>query len=86
MEVICLEEEAFYSLINRVVEQLKSDQNNTNDPPWVGDERAMEILGCRTSKLQELRDTEVIEFSQPSRKWIMYKTESLYNYLEQHKK
>jgi len=47
MQVICLEEEAFHSLVEEVVERLKEKQQIKNDP-WVSPERAMQLLNVKS--------------------------------------
>jgi hypothetical protein len=84
MEVICLYDEAFYSLIERVVERIKKKQNIGADK-WVSGEEAMRLLRI-TSKttLQKLRDEGKIRFSQPEKKIILYDVDSIHSYLEKH--
>ena len=84
MEVICLHDEAFYSLIERVVERIKEKQNNSSDK-WISGEEAMRLLHI-TSKttLQKLRDEGKIRFSQPEKKIILYDVDSIHSYLDQH--
>ncbi|MGJ1334177.1 helix-turn-helix domain-containing protein [Sphingobacterium siyangense] len=86
MEVICLQDEAFYALIDKVVTQLKEKNNITHDK-WISGEEAMSMLRI-TSKttLQKLRDTGAIRFSQPEKKIILYDVESIHTYLEKHAK
>src|SRR6201986_673131 len=82
MEVIWLQDEAFYTLIERVIERLKEKQNNSSDK-WISGDEAMKILRI-TSKttLQKLRDEGKIRFSQPEKKIILYDSESINAYLE----
>ena len=82
MQVICLEEEAFYALVEQVVQRIKEKQNIKEDK-WISGEEAMKILRI-TSKttLQKLRDDGKIRFSQPEKKIILYDVESIYQYLE----
>ncbi|RKR84216.1 helix-turn-helix protein [Mucilaginibacter gracilis] len=84
MEVICLHDEAFYSLIERVVERIKEKQNNM-PVKWISGEETMKILRI-TSKttLQKLRDEGKIKFSQPEKKIILYDMESINAYLNKH--
>ena len=86
MEVICLEDTAFYALIEQVVARIKEKQMTTEDK-WISPEEAMKKLRI-TSKttLQKLRDTGAIRFSQPEKKIILYDTESIYEYLNKHAK
>jgi hypothetical protein len=43
MEVICLQDEAFYQLIEEVIDRLKEKENITQYR-WVSPDRASEIL------------------------------------------
>ena len=82
MEVICLQEEAFYTLIEEVVDRLK-EKFEAPDEVWVTPERAMELLNVKAkSTMQILRDTGAITFTQPQRKIILYKYDSIMEYLE----
>ena len=86
MEVICLEEPAFYALLTKVVERIKETQNIKEDK-WICAEEAMSKLRISSkTTLQKLRDEGKIRFSQPERKIILYDVESLYQYLEKHVK
>jgi hypothetical protein len=86
MNVVCLEEPAFYSLIEEVVLRIKEKQNIVSDR-WVSGEEAMLKLRISSkTTLQKLRDTGAIRFSNPAKKLILYDTESINNYLEKHAK
>lgn len=62
MQVICLEDEAFYQLVIQVVDRIKSESNQ-NEDEWVDGEEAMRILKIKTSSLQALRDNvKIIKF------------------------
>ena len=84
MEVICLEDEAFYALIEKVVTRIKEKQDVKTDK-WVSGEDAMRVLHI-TSKttLQKLRDEGKIRFSQPEKKIILYDADSIQEYLNKH--
>ncbi len=84
MNVICLQEEAFYELIERVVERL-SDKHNVPANRWIDGKEALRMLGraeTATTTLQRLRDEGKIRYSQPSKKVIMYDRESIDEYLD----
>jgi hypothetical protein len=84
MEVICLEETAFYALIEQVVKRLQ-DQHGVTADKWVDDEEAMRLLGIKSkTTLQKLRDEGKIRFSQPQKKIILYDRDSLDAYLQKH--
>ena len=86
MEVICLQDRAFYQLIDEVVERVM-EKHQVSEPPWVSPEEAMSILNVKSkTTMQELRDTGRVRFSQPSPKRVVYSRQSLYDYLEEHAK
>ena len=83
MQVICLEDDAFYALIDKVVARIK-ERNNIREDKWISGQEAMQKLRI-TSKttLQKLRDEGKIRFSQPEKKIILYDSESIQAYLDQ---
>ena len=84
MNVICLQEPAFYSLIETVVARLKEKQGSSEDK-WISGPEAMKKLRIKSkATLQKMRDEGVIKFSQPERKIILYDSESINEYLEKH--
>jgi hypothetical protein len=86
MQVICLEEKAFYELVEQVVERLKEKNNVTRDK-WVSNEEAMRLLNIKSkTTLQKLRDEGKIRYSQPEKKIILYDTDSINAYLENNSK
>jgi len=86
MEVICLEDEAFFSLVEQVFERLK-DKEKAKDDKWISGDEAMQKLRINSkTTLQKLRDEGKIRFSQPERKHIVYDLNSIYDYLEKHAK
>ena len=85
MEVICLQDEAFYELIEEVVDRIR-DKQQTTEEKWITPERAMELLNIKSkTTLQNLRDTGAITFTQPQRKIILYDYDSIMSYLDDHK-
>lgn len=86
MEIICLEDRAFYALLDKVVQQIK-DKNKITEDRWISGEEAMRKLRISSkTTLQKMRDEGVIRFSQPEKKIILYDTESINQYLENHVK
>ncbi|QEC79351.1 helix-turn-helix domain-containing protein [Mucilaginibacter ginsenosidivorax] len=83
MDVICISEDAYFDLLKRSYEYIKS-LHNIKEEKWILPDKAMEILGVKTTKLQELRDTGEIEISQPSKKVILYNIDSIREYLNKH--
>lgn len=86
MNVICLHDEAFFSLVEEVVERIKEKRNIEHDR-WILADEAMTVLGVKSkTTLQKLRDEGKIRFSQPQKKVILYDRESLLKYLDTHSK
>lgn len=86
MQVICLEEQAFYTLLEEVVARLKADQQ-TPSFKWLGQAEAMQLLNIKSkTTLQKMRDEGKIRFSQPEKRIILYDRDSINSYLEQHAK
>lgn len=86
MEVICLEDEAFYALVEMVVARIK-EKEGINEDKWISAEEAMTKLRIKSkTTLQKLRDEGKIRFSQPEKKIILYDSESIKEYLEKHSK
>ncbi len=82
MKVICLEDDAFYALVNEVVSRVKTMQGEKDDK-WLTPEQAMARLGIKSkTTLQKLRDENKIRFSQPGKRVIMYDSDSLNEYLD----
>jgi hypothetical protein len=82
MEIICMEEEAFYALIEQVVQRVTARQ----DPPedrWLSQKEALRKLRIKSkTTLQKLRDLGKIRYSQPEKKIILYDLASINEYLE----
>lgn len=81
MEVICLEDAAFFALFDKIVDYLKEKESKITDK-WISGDEAMQMLRI-TSKttLQKMRDEGKIRFSQPEKKIILYDTDSILEYL-----
>jgi hypothetical protein len=83
-DVICLKSEAFEVLLDRVVEHINQKFNLPNQFKWITPETAEALLNTKRAKLQELRDTGQIRYSQPTAKHILYDVDSIQAYLEKH--
>lgn len=84
MNVICLEDAAFYKLIDKVVEHIQKQKGiKEEDWDWVWTEEAMKMLGI-TSKttLQKLRDENKIRYAPSTKKNFVYSRKSIASYLE----
>lgn len=86
MQVICLEEKAFYELVEQVVSRLK-EKNSVARDKWVSNEEAMRLLNIKSkTTLQKLRDEGRIRYTQPEKKIILYDRDSIDIYLENNSK
>ncbi|MBD2704858.1 helix-turn-helix domain-containing protein [Spirosoma sp. BT702] len=86
MEVICLHDEAFYALIDKVLDRVQQQQAVREDK-WISGSEAMKKLRIQSkTTLQKLRDEGSIRFSQPEKKIILYDTDSINDYLSRHSK
>jgi len=84
MEVICIEDTAFYALMEEVVKRIK-DQHEIKEDKWISGDEAMKKLRISSkTTLQKLRDEGRIRFSQPEKRVILYDVDSIYQYLEKH--
>ena len=82
MKVILIEEEAFYELIEQVIDRLGSKLKQ-KESKWLTPEEAMKELGIKsTTTLQRYCDEGKIRFSQPSKKIILYDPASIQEFLE----
>lgn len=84
--MICIQDEAFYQLIEEVFDRIKEKHNVTHDK-WISSERTMEVLNIKSkTTLQKLRDEGSITFTQPQKKIILYDYDSIMDYLNSHTK
>jgi len=87
MNVICIEETAFYTLMDGVIKYVKSEMEPVTPDKWIGKKEAMKLLRIKSpTTLQKLRDEGRIRFSQPQKKHIVYDRDSINKYLEGHAK
>lgn len=81
LDIICLESEAFYALVEEVVNRLK-EKNGIEHDKWISDEEAMKLLHISSkTTLQKYRDEGLIRFTQPSKKVILYDRNSILEFL-----
>lgn len=82
MEVVCLEEEAFYRLFDKVVAHIE-DKQKDDDWAWIDGTEAMRLLNISSkTTLQKMRDEGNIRFSQPQPRVILYDRNSIADYLD----
>lgn len=82
-ELIIIDSEAYFQLLGETFEYINR-KIAPSEPTWVTPEKAMEMLNIGTSTLQKLRHEGRIIYSQISSKIILYKYESLLEFLESH--
>ncbi|KAB2915563.1 MAG: helix-turn-helix domain-containing protein [Bacteroidetes bacterium] len=82
MNVICMDEPAFYELVETVVRRLSTEVNRKPDK-WIGTEDCMKLLGISSkTTLQQIRNEGRIRFTQPQKKVILYDRDSIMTYLD----
>ncbi|MDF1699302.1 MAG: helix-turn-helix domain-containing protein [Saprospiraceae bacterium] len=86
MNVITIEEEAFFKLVSITIERMQGDSKNEK-PKWIGEDDAMKLLHIRSkTTLQKLRNEGKIRYSQPMHKVILYDRESILQLIEDNAK
>lgn len=85
--MICLEDKAFYSLIDEVVERIREQKPEVRLDKWISKEEAMHLLRISSkTTLAMLRNNGKIRYSQPQKKIILYDRESIEDYIEKNAK
>ena len=83
MEVICIEDQAFYKLIDQIILYVQNKQNDELEWKWIDTETCMNLLKIKSkTTLQKLRDGGKIRFTQPNPKLILYDKDSINEFLE----
>lgn len=84
MEVVCIEEQAFYTLFDKVINYV-DQKYQKKERQWIDGEEAMGLLNISSkTTLQKLRDEGKIRFSQPQPRIILYDSHSINEYLDKH--
>jgi hypothetical protein len=79
--VICIEEIAFYTLVEKVIKGLQESESKSDK--WISSLEAMGLLKIKSkTTLQKLRDEGKIRTSQPSARLVLYDRDSITDYLE----
>ena len=84
MNVICIQEQAFYDLIDRVIDHVEARcLSKEKQSKWIDDKKAMKLLNIKSkTTLQKLRDEGKIRFSKPQPRIVLYDRDSVFVYLE----
>ena len=81
MNVIAMEEEAFYTLIDQVMIRLDKKKGATPEK-WISCDEAMQKLRIKSkTTLQKYRDQGKIRYSQLDKKHILYDLDSINSFL-----
>jgi hypothetical protein len=83
---ICLQSDAFYSLLDEVVAHIDTKFNLGKEHRWITGDEAMTLLNIGRVTLQKYRDEGRIRFSQHDRKNILYDRSSILEFIEKHAK
>lgn len=82
LEIVCLESEAFYKLLEQVLQHFKLKEPAPADK-WISGAEAMKMMRIKSkATLQKMRDEGHIRFTQPEKKIILYDADSINDYLE----
>lgn len=84
LNIICLETDAFYSLVEEVVKRLKDKQGEEPEKDnWIDEGEAMKLLHISSkTTLQKYRDERRIVFNPINRRVILYSRTSIDDYLQ----
>lgn len=87
MEIIVFEKESFYKMIDELTIRISRNvERRYTEQEWLNEVEAKSLLGIKSrSKLRELRDELMIEFSQFG-KIIRYSRSSILKFLEDNRK
>ncbi len=86
MGKITIDSEAFYSLIEEVVERVR-DKEEIKQDKWISGREAMHKMRITSpTTLAMLRNKGKIRYTQPEKKIILYDNDSIDEYLEKHAK
>tara|TARA_A100000171_G_scaffold35638_3_gene34198 strand:+ start:934 stop:1203 length:270 start_codon:yes stop_codon:yes gene_type:complete len=85
MNVILIEEQAYYQLLDKVITYTKENIQHQNK--WVTPTEAMKLLNIKSNTtLQSYRNEGKIRYSQPQKRVILYDRKSIDEFLERHAK
>jgi hypothetical protein len=82
IEIICLESEAFFKLLDTVIQMFKPVNTRQGDK-WISGVEDMKMIIIKiNATLQKMRDEGRIRFTQPEKKIILYDADSISDYLD----
>jgi|APTNR8051073442_1049403.scaffolds.fasta_scaffold00875_2 hypothetical protein len=82
IKIICLESEAFKALVSEVATQIKKEFLHELDP-WIDEKEAMDMLRISSkTTFQKYRDDGNIDYRRLSPKQIVYRRQSILDFIE----
>lgn len=84
---ICLNSDAFYELLDRVVEHITDTYRLERAERWISADECMELLNIRSrTTLWELKAEGKIAYSQVSRKVVLFDRRSVLEFIGKNKR
>lgn len=75
-----IEKQAFYELLNQVLARLNAENE---EETWIPEDEAMQLLNIRSkTTMQRIRNEDLVRFTQPTQRIILYDKQSLLDYLD----
>ncbi|MCG3167179.1 MAG: hypothetical protein POELPBGB_02963 [Bacteroidia bacterium] len=85
IKIICIESEAYYRLIDRLIDYIKL-REGIKDEKWITPSEAKKMLNVKSdTTMQTLKDKGLIRFS-GSKKNVVFDRHSILEYLEKNAK
>ncbi|MCC6370632.1 MAG: helix-turn-helix domain-containing protein [Bacteroidia bacterium] len=84
MEIIVFEKETYWQMQEQLMRLFRDTLKNSkmDSDEWLSPNEAMQLLGIKKGRMQQLRDKGAIKFSQHGRK-IKYSKASITKYLKE---
>ena len=87
IDVICLKTDAFYALLDQVIERIDEKYYESKQPTWIDGSEVMEMLGITSrTTLGTIKDSGKIKVSIISKKVVLYDRQSVLDYIESYTK
>lgn len=83
--LIMISQDNLFELLEKAICHLEKLHGKEHKEVWMDSDEAKKLLSLKSdTSLFNLRSKGLIEYSQPSRKVILYKRDSILEYLEKH--
>ncbi len=84
-DTICIRTDAFYALIDEVIEHIDAKFNLPKQPQWIDGSEVMRMLNITSrTTLQAVKDSPDVRVSIMSKKVVLYDRQSILDYIEKH--